>query len=408
MRISFLIPTFNRAAFLGEALTSICGQASDVDEILVLDDGSIDGTEAAVRAFGKGVRYYRQDNAGKARALNRGLAMTSGEYVWICDDDDVLRPNAVTTLLSAIRGSGAGFVFGRYSRFEERPGRGRVDLGTGYWPDLSSGSLTRHILDDAFVMHNASLVQRRVYAAMGPFSEAMPRSVDYEMFVRLACSQTAAHVDDLIFDQRKHSGARGPRTMLHADVDAETVWQRYDQLIFENLYHHAPLDFFTGFFEGRAGPRQGLLLRASIMARHNCWPEALSDLSTAAASGDTPLTPVEQCVCRRALSGKHMFARLLADPELLARFRALSVTRPGRRIREQLMLGARWRIRHADGTERKTTLQLLCALGWSALPRFLLSTSLLTGPLEPILYEKRCIEVGRLLPPGTIPPVGVA
>ena len=84
-RISFLVPTFNRAAFLGEALGAICTQLGDDDELLVIDDGSTDATRDVVAAAGNRVRYLRQENAGKSAALNRGLAETSGEFVWICD-----------------------------------------------------------------------------------------------------------------------------------------------------------------------------------------------------------------------------------------------------------------------------------------------------------------------------------
>jgi glycosyltransferase involved in cell wall biosynthesis len=169
-RITFLVPTFNRAAFLGDALDAILSQKTDEDDLLVIDDGSTDSTPDVVRSAGSRVRYVRQDNAGKSVALNRGLAETDAEFVFICDDDDRLRPGAVELLFNAISGTAAAFVFGCYTRFEERSGR---DLGVGYWPDLGGGSILRHLLEDAFVMQNASLIRRSALLATGPFSESI-------------------------------------------------------------------------------------------------------------------------------------------------------------------------------------------------------------------------------------------
>ena len=70
-------------------------------------------------------------------------------------------------------------------------------MGVGYWPDLSSGSLVRHILEDAFAMQNAALIRRSALFEVGSFSEGMQRSLDYDMFVRLACSFPAKYVDIL-------------------------------------------------------------------------------------------------------------------------------------------------------------------------------------------------------------------
>ena len=89
-RISFIMPTFNRADYIGESIETILTEMSADDELVVVDDGSVDHIEAAIAPYFGRLRYVRQDNAGKSVALNRGLSLTSGEYVWICADDDLL------------------------------------------------------------------------------------------------------------------------------------------------------------------------------------------------------------------------------------------------------------------------------------------------------------------------------
>ena len=86
--VSVIIPSWNAAAFLPAAVASIREQRYEPIEIVVVDDGSTDGTESAVAALGPGVRYFRQDNRGPAAARNRGLAGARGEFIAFLDADD--------------------------------------------------------------------------------------------------------------------------------------------------------------------------------------------------------------------------------------------------------------------------------------------------------------------------------
>ena len=77
MTFSVVIPTYNRLPFLREALEGVWQQTHPVDEVIVIDDGSTDGTEAALRTSPRAVRYFRQQNAGPAAARNRGFREAS-------------------------------------------------------------------------------------------------------------------------------------------------------------------------------------------------------------------------------------------------------------------------------------------------------------------------------------------
>jgi hypothetical protein len=375
-RISFLMPTYNRAHFIGEALGAILAQAGTCDEILVIDDGSTDDTATVVGGFGDRVRYIRQDNAGKSVALNRAMALTDGEFVWICDDDDLLRADVVDRMMAAI-GDGAGFVFGRYTRFREEADGTRVDLGTGYWPDLSQGMLVRHILEDAFVMQNAALVRRASYDAVGPFDEKMLRSLDYEMFVRLALHCQPRYVDAIIFDQRKHEGARGPARALHAAAQSDKVWVEYDRRIFERAYDAVPLGRYEAMFvadDPALLRRPALLQRACVSARHDMWPQAVDDLAAALeVAPESPLQPVEIAICGRMLGGKHGFAGAL-DPAVLLRLRAMRASKPGGAALTDYMLDrAMWRLWRDQDVHRAEMRRLMLGLaGYRETARLLL------------------------------------
>jgi glycosyltransferase involved in cell wall biosynthesis len=101
-RISAVIPTYNRAALVGRAVQSILAQTRPPDEVLVVDDGSTDDTEAVVRRLGPRVTYLRQENAGASAARNHGVDAASGEFVAFLDSDDVWSPDYLARIARAI------------------------------------------------------------------------------------------------------------------------------------------------------------------------------------------------------------------------------------------------------------------------------------------------------------------
>lgn len=402
-RISFLVPTFNRAHLLAESLLPILAQMTDEDELLVIDDGSADDTAAVVAALGPRLKYIRQDNAGKAVALNRGLATAKGAFIWICDDDDVLRNGAVSRLFGAARSSGAGFVFGRHTRFRDTGGT-RKDIGTGYWPDLSHGSLARHVLEDFFIHQNAMLARREAYDLVGPFSKVMLRSVDYEMLVRLALAVPGHYVDAIVFDQRKHEGARGPAAARHSESASAAVWRRYDELIFENVRSHVPIAFYEGLFAGDPVlcARAAFLQRACVEARHWRWEAAFADLESARAVSGAPLDPGEVMICARMLNGSHGIGGALA-PEVTARLATMN--RSGgaaRAILSAMLGGTAWRLRRGD--ERRDARALFRnVLGSAAAFGFAMRHAVSRDRL--IEGKVRELDVPSHLLPHPIPPV---
>ena len=112
--ISCIVPVFNGERYLGEALDSILAQTYRPIEIIVVDDGSTDGTRQLVTSYGDRVRYFWQPNAGPPRARNLGLSLAQGEYVAFLDADDLWQPNKLSLQMA---------------RFQERP---ELDLCVTY------------------------------------------------------------------------------------------------------------------------------------------------------------------------------------------------------------------------------------------------------------------------------------
>ena len=100
--VSVIIPVLNGERFVAEAVGSILAQGHPALEIIIIDDGSTDGTEAAVRALPCEVHYFKQENLGPAAARNRGIRDASGDYVAFLDVDDLWPAHTLSTLLGEL------------------------------------------------------------------------------------------------------------------------------------------------------------------------------------------------------------------------------------------------------------------------------------------------------------------
>jgi glycosyltransferase involved in cell wall biosynthesis len=104
LSFSVVIPTFNRAGYLARTIDSVLGQTYPHYEVIVVDDGSTDGTEAVVKKLeSPRIQYHRKENGERAAARNFGTVRASGDYVTFLDSDDLLYPDYLQTAAEAIR-----------------------------------------------------------------------------------------------------------------------------------------------------------------------------------------------------------------------------------------------------------------------------------------------------------------
>ena len=288
--VTVLLPTFNRAHYIREALESILHQTVPPAQVIVIDDGSTDATPQVVSEWGERVEYVRQENSGKSAALNNGLGRARCPYVWIFDDDDIAAPDALAALHAALRNNpSAGFSYGRCDRFYgEWPADERVP-NYAFQSD-SKQALYIRLMEDFFLWQGAMLVKRECYDEAGPFDTRLSRSQDYEMALRLARRFESVAVPKIAFHQRHHSGTRGPRDAQVAAAQIEDAWRKFNHVIFRELHESHDLSEFV------VPPdlplpkahltRIGLIQRGSIMARKGIWDLASSDFRKAASVAD--------------------------------------------------------------------------------------------------------------------------
>ena len=181
--VTVLLPVFNRAGPLIEAVRSCLEQTWRPIEILVVDDGSTDHPEAGLAQFGDQVRVLRRPNGGVASARNMGLGQARGDFIQLLDSDDLLCPRAIEDKIEAFAAvSDAELCYGQ-SRWidmrSEPPREKQMQIR------LHSNVYRAMIVDFAFPVPGVMIPRWRMLA-MPPFEEDLKRSSDWRFWQKLA------------------------------------------------------------------------------------------------------------------------------------------------------------------------------------------------------------------------------
>jgi glycosyltransferase involved in cell wall biosynthesis len=204
---SIIIPAYNAAAFLAEAIESALAQSQPASQIIVVDDGSKDATAKAAEQFGDAVILLRQANAGVSTARNYGAAQTSADWLLFLDADDRLRPDALRMLLSRASEASLGCIYGQSvdftngspsgDRFGKEHGscamQGAVPIGArvAFWkaPIATPG---------------AAIVRRDVLERVGGWNPQFNTTADRDLWCRIGTVAEFGFVHEIVVERRVH------------------------------------------------------------------------------------------------------------------------------------------------------------------------------------------------------------
>lgn len=196
-KVSVVIPTFNRAHVLGRAIASVLGQTYTELELIVVDDGSSDGTAALMREFADPrLRYVQQPrNLGVSAARNRGVTEARGEWLAFLDSDDLWLAQKLERQFAALEGVDCAASYCCLLRIDgdnqtRIPYRAdTVNSGAQPWPSL---------LMDGLWYSQTWLVPKRVLLAAGLFDERMNIWEDWDLFLRIALQGPVHHLPEIL------------------------------------------------------------------------------------------------------------------------------------------------------------------------------------------------------------------
>jgi glycosyltransferase involved in cell wall biosynthesis len=234
-RVSVVIPTYNRAHIVGEAVASVLAQRFDDLEVVVVDDGSTDGTGAAIASVrDPRLRYVAGRHAGVAAARNLGVKHARGELVAFLDSDDLWRADKLTHEVGFLgRHPEADAVFSdlekldgarTYPSFMRETSVFASYLERGPYPNgvmLSTRDMRLILLQEVPIKPSALTVRRTAFERAGAFDESWSSSEDWEFLLRFARDHRIGYVDRplavlRVGDDSLHrvDQARGERAMI--------------------------------------------------------------------------------------------------------------------------------------------------------------------------------------------------
>ena len=191
MQISVVIPSYNRKHSLARALQSVLDQESPVDEIILVDDGSSDGSGAMVEQTFPGVKILRQENLGVSAARNRGIEAARFDWIALLDSDDSWLPCKIATIRQAHRQQ-PDFVLFHSDEIWVRNG---VRVNPMIKHRKSGGWIFEQCLPLCAISPSASVMKKTVLESLGMFDETLPACEDYDLWLRL-CHRYPVHYLD--------------------------------------------------------------------------------------------------------------------------------------------------------------------------------------------------------------------
>lgn len=212
--VSVIIPNYNHARFVGDAIQSVLHQDYKMVEIIVVDDGSTDDSAEVIGQFGDRVKYISQENAGLSAARNTGIRASKGAFIGVLDADDMYEPAFISTLVRVLASNpSAGGVYCGYQF---------VDHKNNLLPQIEnrpvpSDELHEALLDGNFFVPESIFLRRYVYDDVGFFDEALRACEDWDVWLRVTKKYEIIHVPEILTRHRilPESMSTDPLRMLN-------------------------------------------------------------------------------------------------------------------------------------------------------------------------------------------------
>lgn len=237
-RPAVVIPTYQRAGLIGRAIASAAAQEPPPAEIVVVDDGSTDGTEGVVRSFSN-VRYVRQQNRGVSSARNAGVRATSSPWIAFLDSDDIWRPGHLANIAHAVAATdGSADLYFANARLT---GGGSSEETwyerCGFTPDVPfefTGDGFRWAMKRFQPMFlQASAIRREAWLAVGGLCEDLATREDTHLFFRLALNGAMCAVSHVGVEVTADSAPETRLTEVHRSEGV--TYLRATVLLYEDI-----------------------------------------------------------------------------------------------------------------------------------------------------------------------------
>ena len=228
MNISVVIPSYNRKDFLKRSIDSAINQTKKPLEIIVVDDGSTDGTEAMIKSDYDFVKFIKQKNKGVSAARNIGIKVSIGEWICFLDSDDEWKKDKLEKQINAMK-SNPGYKFFHSNEIWIKNGM-RINQKKKH--KKYGGDIFDKCLDMCRISPSSVMIDKTVFDEVGNFNEDLVVCEDYELWLRICDKYRVFFIDEPLII--KYGGHQGQLSYSIESIENHRI-KALEYLILENL-----------------------------------------------------------------------------------------------------------------------------------------------------------------------------
>lgn len=202
-KVSVIIPTYNRAKLVSDAIDSVLKQTYKDYEIIVVDDGSTDNTRESISKYHEHIIYLRQPNQGPGAARNNGIKRSTGEFIAFLDSDDLWLPERLKMGVAMLEtNKDVGLVYSNSYRLVDGKRMERTYFDN-YKP--YGGFVFKQLYFQDFIPTTSVILRKECFTKLGLFDGGLPLCEDYDMWLRISSCFQLEYIDKALVLHRRHS-----------------------------------------------------------------------------------------------------------------------------------------------------------------------------------------------------------
>ena len=274
-KVSIIIPTYNTANYISEAVDSALAQTYPDSEIIVVDDGSTDGTRQLLESYGHRIRYIYQDNQGVSTARNKGVQEAQGEYMAFLDADDIWYPDKIMKEVSvAEQNLQVPLFFSDAESFNEKgllkssnmpprdalyeKGSFRYQISKTRLNDgaVIQGDFYKDLLLGNFVTLSTAFIRKEYLEQAGGFNKGLSVNADYDLWLRISRTKPILCINHVTTRYRVRddsmSGKENLRNLLYQSLDLDLLEKQLhdSQNPYQDLIKKRMLEYYKTIIWG--------------------------------------------------------------------------------------------------------------------------------------------------------------
>lgn len=238
--VSIIIPNYNREVLVAETVQNMLDQDYPEKEIIVIDDGSTDGSVARLNKFGDAIKIVSQKNQGPGAARNNGLKLAKGKYIQFMDNDDLASKNKISSQMECLHRNKADAVYSPWGKFQIQESTITLDGLVLQSQEIPSSAMIPALLEEWSTVLQTYLFKREFLDKIGPFKTDVSYLEDIDYLVRIVLNNAVMAFEDApIVIYRNNStdklSATGADSIKKSKAEAEF----FNSLI-AHLQRHVP------------------------------------------------------------------------------------------------------------------------------------------------------------------------